>query len=354
VLGGHPAAALGQEPDPIAPIERLVRAADFDAAELQARQVLSSGGLNRHDVARAHLQLGITAVARGDAAGAEASFRRALALERDLRLPPSAGPHVGRQLARALDLVRAEAPLAVSVTVQQPAPGGDVTVTAHVDGNRDGLVRRLRLRGATFDAERELTGDQLTFVERAPAGLAACAVVVASALDQHGNEIWPSAGRATICPLPPPSLPAPTPTTAPPALGGGSTAPAPPPRAPILGLPDAPDEARRPVPSAAWVTLAATAAAGVATGVLGARALSRRSDYQSYIAAHMDGSGSGAQALYDRAASAERYATVAGVVTAALGVATLALYYFRPRAPERAGAVRLRIGLPSLAFGASF
>src|SRR6266404_4511377 len=81
------------EADPLSEIESAVDGADFDRAQTLATQELSSGRLDRSRVARVYLLMGIIAAAKRDGA-AEASFRKALALEPTLGLPPSAGPHI--------------------------------------------------------------------------------------------------------------------------------------------------------------------------------------------------------------------------------------------------------------------
>jgi hypothetical protein len=370
-LYGVPAAARLGDPDPIAVVEQLIRSADFDAAEARAREVLASGTLTRHDVARAYLEIGIAARALHNVAAAEEAFRRALVLEIDLQLPPSAGPHVVRDFAHVNALVSAAPPLAVTVKIAQRSGGqgpGDgpedgakdvLDVAARVTGDDGGtgrIVRRIRLRGGSIDVERALDdGGRLDLALPLPAALSACTEVIAAALDEHGNEIVPAAGRATLCPPPAPAstpaaLPSPAPVVVP--------SPAPPPRASVAALDGAAPltdvAVRRPIPGYVWATAAAAATAGVVTAVLGTIALSRRSDYQDLLKRHPDGSDPSTEPLYETALTAEHRATIAGVVTTAFGVTALVMYFARPRRAAGARAARLEIGPGTLVVGSSF
>jgi hypothetical protein len=299
-------------------LEGLVRKADFDAAEKVAQRLLRSGTLGRRDVARVYLQMGIVASAKRDTAGAETAFRRALRLDGDLHLSPSAGPHVVTTLARAKAAVSSAAPIDPAIVLTSPAGSGALSVETPARKDDDGLVRRLSIRIGEEREVRDLGEAPLRFTVALPDAVTACATATASVLDEFGNELWPTAASAEVC------RPAPVPGPVKPTTETAALRPRP-------GATSSTEmvETKRAAPSrtvsrAVWVAAAATVAAAVGTTVLGLVALERRDDYN---ASFNDGSTYDQQRhLRDAAATAEHRATGGAIVTGVLAITTLVLY----------------------------
>src|SRR5580765_2531451 len=148
-----PAPAVAADIDADAVIERLsalMQAADFDAAEREARRALASGALGRLAAARVYLHLGIVAAARHDDGAAARAFDLGLALDPELELPAFAGPHVARPFARARARASAAPPLAVAAHVGRGHEAHELDVRVVVSGDRGGLLRRVRVRGGSL------------------------------------------------------------------------------------------------------------------------------------------------------------------------------------------------------------
>lgn len=301
-------------------LDALVRKADFDAAERAAQNLLRSGALARADVARVYLQLGIVSSAKRDSARAEAAFRKALRLDGDLHLTPSAGPHVVTTLARAKAAVSSLAPIEPTVALSSPAGSGTLSVETKVRGDEDGLLRRLSIRIGEQRETRDLGEAPLSFTIALPATVTVCAMATASLLDEFGNEIWPAVASTEVC-RPPPSLPQPAKKKT--ELESAAVTPAIAPHSPEV-VTAKPAALSHSVSRAVWVTAAATAAAAVGTTVLGVVALERRDEYDASLT---DGSTYDHQRrLRDLASTAEHRATGGAIVTGILTVTTLVLY----------------------------
>jgi hypothetical protein len=319
LLAQRPAA--GRDAERTSELEALVRRADFDAAETTAQKLLRTGALTRGEVARVYLQLGIVASAKRDSARATAAFRAALRLDGELRLAPSAGPHV----AATFDRARTAAPDPTSEDpkiVLMAAPGtGELSVEAPSRRAGDDLARRVAVTiGETREA-RDLGLVPLQFSLELPKSVASCATATAAVLDEFGNELWPAVSSIEVCrarpPAPPPPIPGArrasaiaAPTTKAQAvdvLTGGSS-------------PPPPKTISRPT----WVAAAATSAAAVGTAVLGLVALERRDDYNSSFGG--TATPDQQRQLRELAVTAERRATAGGIVTALLATATVVLY----------------------------
>src|SRR5262245_33578355 len=272
----RPVSAAETEPA-IRGLEVLVRKADFDAAEKVAQKLLRSGALARPEAARVYLQLGIVSSAKRDAAGAEAAFRKALRLDGDLRLSPSAGPHVVTTLARAKTSVSSGAPIDPVVSLTSVPGKGEVSVETQARKDEDGLVRRLSVRIGEERESRDLGEAPLSYTIALPVTVTACATATASLLDEYGNELWPAVASAEVCRPPPLAL---APPEAKPAAAAVSRATG---AAPAEVVTAKSAERSRPVSRWVWVATAATAAAAVGTTVLGIVALDRRDEYHGSL-----------------------------------------------------------------------
>jgi hypothetical protein len=243
-----------------------------------------------------HLLIGIIASARGDGK-AEPSFRKALALEPTLVLPPSAGPHVAAGFARARESLANQPPLRLTVEFAPDANPSNLLVDVKLAGNAEDVVHRLVVRGEGLYDVRLLREPGLRVVETLPSS-PRCITLEASALDEHGNELWPALARTTSC------QPASPGATEPPATS-------------------------RPIPNAVLIGGALTGGLGVATIVLGVLALDRRHDFNQ-------ANGDPARTPDDRkelrelALAAEHRATIAGIATLAGATVTAAIYLMRP------------------------
>jgi hypothetical protein len=324
----------------IAPIERLVRAAHFDAAEHEARTLLSSGTLDRGEVAELYLQLGIIVAARLDEPGAVLAFRRALMLAPEIVLPLFAGPHIVQAFSRARGVVLAEPPLRTAVRVSQTAGGSPVRVEARVTGDATGIARQLRLLGASVEETRALSGGTLAVTVAVPAELRGCEALRASVLDEHGNEIQPSVGEGRVC-----AATAAVAGGRPVVAGGGAPAG-------VVARSGAPaGESARPIPLYVWAAAGVTAAGLLTAGGFALGYLQARSDYHRSL--QDDGrSDADRLALRNDAVDTGRLAERVGLVTAGLAVTTTILYLTRPRRSANAWSVGL--GPQSLSFHARF
>jgi hypothetical protein len=311
-LLAHRSAVAG-DVERTAELEALVRRADFDAAETAAQKLLRSGALSRREVARVYLQLGIVASAKRDSARATAAFRTALRLDGELRLAPSAGPHVAATFDRAKAAALDAASDPPKVVLTAAAGTGELSVEAPPRQAGDDLAHRVAVTIGDEREARDLGTLPLQFSIALPSSVASCATATATVLDEFGNELWPAVASVEVCRNPPPALERAPPPVSPTiksqalnVLTGGSS---PPPK---------------PVSPATWVAAAATGAAAVGTAVLGFVALERRDDY--------DGSFGGSatpdqqRQLRELAVTAERRATAGGIVTALLATATVVLY----------------------------
>jgi hypothetical protein len=304
--------------DPLLEIESAVDQADFDRAQVLATQELSSGRLDRGRVARVHLLMGIIAAAKRDGA-AEASFRKALALEPALGLPPSAGPHIAASFARARETVNGRTPLSLTVAFAADPDPSRVVVDVHLNGNAESMVNRLVVRGEGIYDVRLLREPGLHVVVSLPTA-PRCISLEASALDEHGNEIWPSLARTQSC----------RPVTAA-ATPSETTAPMVQPRAPVDPGASSPS-----LPASFWIAGAATGGLAIVTTILGISALDQR---KTYDAANRDPARSPDERkeLRTSALNAEHYATIAGIATAAGAVTTTAIFFLRPKSNPGAG-----------------
>jgi hypothetical protein len=306
-------------------LERLVRKADFDAAEKAAQKLLQSGTLVKQDVARVYLQLGIVAAAKRDTAGAAAAFRKALRLDGDLRLSSSVGPHVIAAFSRAKEALPPSTPADSSVVLTPAADTGELAVEAPARKD-DGLARRVAVRIADKNVVRDLGAAPLRFSLTLPASVEACATAAASLLDEYGNELWPRVASAEVCRKPAPSLALARNDTASVSAAVSATVVAPPvsiapPAAVVSSKTAAPS---RSVSRATWVAAAATGAAAVGTTVLGIVALERVNEYNDSLS--NSGTPEQQQRLRDLASTAQHRATGGAIVTALLAVTTVVFY----------------------------
>ncbi len=301
-LLASPAAGQARPEERIRGIEEHLDAARFDEADAEVRAALASGELDRRTLARTHLLAGVIASARRDENGARASFRRALTLEPDQSLPPSAGPHVAAAFEQARrELTGARGGLRVVASGAQAEAGGPATISVRVVGDSERLAHRLRITAGSFREERPLP--PLAQELRVPAPRAGCVDVSSELADPQGNRIWTSAAIAKLCAAEPSSAPRQEPP-------------------PVV-------DSERPLGAPVWLGIALTGAGVAATSVLGVIALDRRSDY------HEKNSDPGAslqerEDLRDEASVAQRRATIAAIATAALGAATVTLFVLRP------------------------
>jgi hypothetical protein len=319
----RPSAA--QERSELDEIDEQIGAARFDEADAALRNALASGKLDRRTLARAHLLAGVIASARRDEVAARASFRRALTLEPDAKLPPSAGPHVAAAYEQARrELGDAGSGLGVAASGAQARPGMPATIDIRVDGDAERLARRLRLSAGAWREERPVP-PRVQRLEVPPPSTG-CADVAAELIDPQNNRLWSAASVARVCA---------------PASDAG------PPPAPL-------DERdARPVGAPVWTGLALSGAGMLATGVLGLVALDRRADYHE---ANSDPARSQPerQELRDQAAAAERRATVAGIVTVALAAGTVTLYLLRPTRSGTEISLRMAPAAAGATLGARF
>ncbi len=188
----------GQSTDRVETVESWLGRADFERAEVAARDALASGGLDPPSAARVHLSLGIVAAARRDPEGAEACFRKALVIDAKIELPPSAGPHVIESFAHAKETLAQKAPLRVSAVFDRDSDPSHVLVSVELSGNAEGLIQRLVVRGDGVYDVRSLQRPGIRFVEALPAS-PLCISLVASAADEWGNELWPALAQSTVC-----------------------------------------------------------------------------------------------------------------------------------------------------------
>jgi hypothetical protein len=281
-------------------LEDLVGRADFAAAERRAQDLLASGKLRRPEVARVYLQLGIVASARRDPAGAEIAFRRALQLDSTLALPSSAGPHVAESFGHARAGLARSAPGGPRASLTRVEGSADVWIDVKTGGTDAGLARQIEVRADGFRQVLPLDGVTPRLRVTLPASLPGCTKVIASLLDEYGNELWPEAGQTGPCL----------------AIAGADAG--------VRGA----STSSRPVPRRVWAGAAATGVLAVTTGVLGAIALDRRGQYHDALDAMATPTNDlGSQ--HDDAVTAERRATIAFVATVAAGVVTLALALWR-------------------------
>ena len=317
LLAQRPAAS--GEVERTSDLEALVRRADFDAAETTAQKLLRTGSLSRVEVARVYLQLGIVASAKRDSAGAAAAFRKALRLDGELRLSPSAGPHVAETFGRA----KAAAPDSTAndpkVVLTAPPGAGGVSVEAPARRAGDDLPRRVVVTIGDVREARDLGPMPARFSVALPTSVARCATATAGVLDEFGNELWPAVASVEVCRAPPPASDGADRRRPPPLIAPRPTAPA----EGVLSKTSSPP-APRSVSRATWVAAAMTGAAAVATTVLGVVALERRDDYNSSFG----GSATPDQQrqLRELAVTAERRSTAGAIVTGLLATATVVLY----------------------------
>ena len=306
------------EVEQTAALEAMVRAADFDAAEAAARALLRSGTLSRDSVARIYLQLGIVASAKRDSAGAESAFRKALRLDRELRLSASAGPHVAEAFQLAKTTPAEAATDAPKVVLTPASGGGALSVEAPARRPGDDLVRRVVVAIADVREDHDLGGAPLRFSIALPASVAACATATASVLDELGNELWPAVASVEVCR----AAPLARTSTATPAGGFERIEPPVPATALLSSTPSPPPPKR--ISRATWVAAATTGAAAIGTAVLGLVALERRDDYNNAFG----GSATADQQrqLRELALTAEHRATAGALVTTVLAAATVFLY----------------------------
>jgi hypothetical protein len=291
----------------LAQIQEQIDAARFDEADSAVQAALASGELERRELSRVYLLSGMIASARRDEAAARASFRRALVLDPDVALPPSAGPHVAVAFDQARSELGAERGLAVIASGSQAQAGGPARIRIRLVRDPEQLARRVRIQAGSFRAERPLPPLDHELEVTPPAD--GCSDVAAQVLDRAGNRLWSEPVVARVCARAPTA-----PVAAPPAT---ATAP------------------ERPIGAPVWIGLALTGAGVAATSVLGVIALDRRSDYHD---ANSDPSVREAERreLFDSAQSAQGRATIAAVATGVIGAATITLYLLRPeaRGPE--------------------
>jgi hypothetical protein len=319
-LFARPAVA-GEVEQPTQELEALVRRADFDAAEKEAQRMLASGSLARRQVARVYLDLGIVAAAKRDSARSEIGFRKALRLDRDLRLPPWVGPSVAGAFERAKATLAGSTAVEPAIALTPVTGMGSVSVDAGAPNN-DGLARRLLVQVGDVREVRDLGEAPLRFELALPASVTGCATFAASVVDEHGNELWPRLATAEVCRPSPPSSPplAQTKIAAVPAAVFSSQNAAP--RALVLSK-DA-EAPARPAARSVWVSGAATGAAAVGPAVLGLVALERRGEYDDSL--NNASTPDEQKRLRNLASTAELRATVGTVVTALLATATVVLY----------------------------
>jgi hypothetical protein len=318
LLAQRPAA--GGDAERTSELEALVRRADFDAAETTAQKLLRTGTLSRGEVAHVYLQLGIVASAKRDSAGAAAAFRKAVCLDGELRLSPSAGPHVAEAFGRAKAAMPAPACDAPKVVLTASAATGELSVEAPARRAGDDLGRSVAVTIGDAREARGLGPAPLRFAVELPTSVSRCATATAGVLDEFGNELWAAVASVEVCraplaaPAPPSAVAGPAPALAAPTakgqtvdvLTGGSS---PPPK---------------PISRTTWVATAMTGAAAVGTAVLGLVALERRDDYNGSFGgtATLDQQ----RQLRELAVTAEHRATAGGIVTALLATATVVLY----------------------------
>jgi hypothetical protein len=312
----------GQETDRAEIVESWLGRADFERAEIAARDALASGSLSPPSAARVHLSLGIVAAARRDPEGAEACFRKALVLDSKIELPQSAGPHVIESFEHAKETLTAKLALTISAVFERDSDPSHVLVNVELSGNSEGLIQRLVVRGDGVYDVRSLQRPGIRFVEALPAS-PLCISLVASAADEWGNELWPTLAKNTVC------------RPGPPAVRDASAASANTPS--LASQPPASDKSvsvrSRPVPACVWIALAFTGGFAATTTVLGLVALDRRDAFNRANADAQQPVESRSHLRSD-ALTAEHVATVAGIATGAAAGVAAGLYLFPGRRGE--------------------
>jgi hypothetical protein len=313
-LAVRPAAAETQS-EPLQRIYVLVDSADFDGAEKEGARALDSGALERPTLARVYLELGVVACARRDLAAGEALFRKALALDGDLALRDSAGPHITDVFVRARAAVAAKPSMKIQANLTRGS-ATEVVVTAKVTDDSEGLARAVVVEADGVRALRPLDPSGTSFAQRIEGAAERCVTVSAGIVDERGNSVWPNAVRETFCPKPTPAV----------AAGAVPAANQPPPERPL----DAPSEPTgRPTPTHVWIGVGLTGALAIATTVLGIVALNERADYHEKNSDETVSIPERTDAR-DKAEDAARRATIAGIATGVVGSATVVLYLTRP------------------------
>jgi hypothetical protein len=299
-------------------VERLVRGAYFDEAERAAGSLLASGDLGRRDVARVHLELGIIAAARANESLAERAFVRALRLEPSMELPPSAGPHVASAFQRAKDRVSGEPGLEVSVTFERV--DSELEVRVAPQGSPEGLIDGVEVKTTSVRRKLRFEKAEPPFRVRMELASGTCDALTVTVTDDHGNPLWPDVARFEPCPARQAALP-PAESARPPAA--------------IVQAPMSPkpDEPERPVPTYVWIGTVATAGLAITTMVVGIGALDKTDEYNAKVD-DPDLSEESKRDLRESAQNAQTRATVLGITTGVVGVATLVLYFVRPEAPK--------------------
>lgn len=280
-------------------VAELIASADVDRAEREVQAAMRKGELTRAELAKAHLFLGLVAAARRKNELADASFRRALRLDGAISLPSGQAPSVEASFRRAVDAVRGEPALEVAVDAAVQANGLRVTVV--VSGDPEASAKRAR---ATEDgrASVDVVLDGGRGAAVVPFGADGCVNAKVVVVDADGNLLVPSAQPVRGCQE----------KVAPPVAVS-------------------PRVAQRPS-TAFWLVAAGAGIAGVATGVLGVRALDQRSQYHD--ANHDPSRVAERSPLRDDAARAQRTATVAGVAFGVLATASVALFVWDRRAVQ--------------------
>jgi hypothetical protein len=292
--------------------------------------------LTRLDAARTYLELGIIAAARRDFSGAGSSFRRALRLEPTLTLPDTAGPDVVSAFSRVVKEAPPEA-VQVSVGFEQLAGGEKLQVTARTNGQADGLTKSLLIEGGGLARRHALSDDNLQFVEDVPPPKE-CVTINASILDEYENRLWPNVAETRVCPPQGPLLEAATVNPNPESKAATAT----------------PDTTTRPIPAYVWIGVTVTGGLTALTGVFGVFSLNTRDEYHQ-IRDDPTYSLKQKADLRDRTVAQQNLATAFGIGAGSAAVATLVLYFTRPRVAAKPAAVlTLNPSAPGLALSGHF
>lgn len=302
--------ALAQSNDSassLAEVERLLDAADFDAAQTKSENLLASGALDREGVARARLALGIVKAARANASEARLELRRALRLEPGLKLPLTAGPHIAAALEEARSDLIGRPPLSVQVSVLRGPASGDLKLKVRLQGVEDEVVSDIEVRAPGMKLRFDASEQGLAELAKLTLAGSVCGAISLDARDSFRNVLFHFADPPSAC--------------------ARATVPAEPARAEArVALPG---QTQRPVPAQVWIGAVVTANFAVVTGALGIVALSERDTYHDMLN-DPNRSVSEKWAQRERFNDAATRATIAGVATAAAAGTTLALYIWRP------------------------